>query len=83
MDKTQRDKARMFFKKGDFKKALKLAKTFDITYNKEEVGILEIAYETVSGRESFYKQIGVDTDLNKQKALQLLDKLNVECQNKC
>ena len=77
MDKTHRDKARMLLKKGDFRRALKLAKTFDITYNKEEVSILEIAYETISGREIFYKQIGVDIDLNKQKALQLLDRLNV------
>jgi hypothetical protein len=76
MDKTHRDRARMFLKKGDFKKALKLAKTFDITYNKEEVGILEIAYETFSNKESFYKQIGVDIDLNKQKAFQLLERLN-------
>lgn len=76
MDKTHRDMARMFLKKGDLKKALKLAKTFDITYNKEEVGILEIAYETFSNRESFYKQIGVDIDLNKQKAIQLLERLN-------
>jgi hypothetical protein len=76
MDKTHRDMARFFLKKGDFKKALKLAKTFDITYNKEEVGILEIAYEILSNRESFYKQLGVDTDLNKQKAIQLLERLN-------
>jgi hypothetical protein len=76
MDKTHRDMARIFLKKGDLKKALKLAKTFDITYNKEEVGILEIAYETFSNRESFYKQIGVDIDLNKQKAIQLLERLN-------
>jgi len=76
MDKTHREKARMFLKKGDFKKALKLAKTFDITYNKEEVGILEIAYEIFSNRGSFYKQIGIDIELNKKKAIQLLERLN-------
>jgi hypothetical protein len=75
MDKTHRDKARMFIEKGDLKRAIRLAKTFDVTYNKEELGILDIAYETFSGKEIFYKQLGVDTSLNKQKAIKLLDRL--------
>ena len=75
MDKTNREKARIFIQKGDLKKAIKLAKTFDVTYNKKEIEILDIAYETLSGKESFYKQLGVDTISNKQKAVKLLDRL--------
>ncbi len=73
---THRDKARSFLITGNIKQALKLAKTFDITYSKEEISELEIYYEVLSGRESFYKQLGVDLDLNKETALKLLDKLN-------
>ena len=75
MDKTHRDKARTFLKNGDIKQAIKLAKTFDITYTKDEISILAMTYEILCGKGNFYKQIGINIEQSKQQSINLLYKL--------
>ena len=57
---TKTDKARRFFKTGDYKSCLRILKTFRIGFSKEEKRIIEIAYECLSGKDSFYRQLGID-----------------------
>lgn len=57
---TKTDKAREFFKSGDYKSCLRILKSFRIGFSKEEKRILEIAYECLSGKDNFYRQLGID-----------------------
>lgn len=57
---TKTDKARNFLKIGDYKSCLRILKSFRIGFSKEEKRILEIAYECLSGKDSFYRQLGID-----------------------
>lgn len=73
--KTKRDKARDFILIGDKKNALKLCRQFDLVYSNEELRYIKIAYECLTGRESFYKSIGIDTDKTKILAFNLLNRM--------
>lgn len=73
---TKRNQARNFIAKGDNKRALRIAKVLDATYSKDEVRILEIAYECLTGKDSFYRQLGINVEENKAKAFELLERLN-------
>lgn len=57
---TKTDKARAFFKNDDYKSCLRILKTFKIGFTKEEKRMLEIAYECLSGKANFYRQLGID-----------------------
>lgn len=73
---TVRDKARKHLSDGDLTKALRIAKELDITYSKEELRVLGIAYETMSGKHKFYEQIGLNVKDIEKEALSLLNRLN-------
>lgn len=73
---TKRNEAKSFIAKGDNKRALRIAKTLDATYSKDECRILEIAYECLTGKDSFYRQLGINVEENKAKAFELLERLN-------
>ena len=60
MEKTS--KAISYLKKGDFKSALSIFKTFKIGFSKEEKRILEIASDCLNGRSLFYQQLGIDVN---------------------
>jgi len=72
---TKRDKARNLIKEGKVKESLRIVKVFDKIYSKDELRVLQIAYECYSSKESFYRQIGIDTDKIKVDAETLLQKM--------
>jgi hypothetical protein len=58
---SKREQCRIYIIKNEWKNAFKLAKGFDAIFNKEHIEKLSIAYECLTGNESFYKMIGKDT----------------------
>lgn len=57
---------------GNFIKALSIIKTFRLGFTKDEKRSIEIAYESLLGRDKFYQSIGIDTNKEIEKARQLL-----------
>ena len=57
---TKTTKAKEFLCKGDLKSCLRILKTFRVGINKTDKRSVEIAYECLSGRDSFYRQLGID-----------------------
>ena len=57
---------------GNFIKALSIIKTFRFGFTKDEKRSIEIAYESLLGRDKFYQSIGIDTNKEIEKASQLL-----------
>jgi len=72
---TKRDKARKLIAEGKTKEAIKIVKTFDQIYTKDELRILQIGYECLTGNENFYKQIGENIEQVKIEAVNLLSKM--------
>ena len=66
------DKAKTLLKAGRFKEALAIIKTFRLGFNKEEKRGIQIAYESLSGHEQFYRSLGIDVDKVKKDTYQLL-----------
>jgi len=61
MQEKKSEKAKRLFHTGDLKGALSIYKTFPFGFTKEEKRTIEIAHESLSGRESFYQSLGVNT----------------------
>jgi hypothetical protein len=61
MKEKKAEKARRLFAAGDLKGALGIYKTFPFGFTREEKRAIEIAYESLIGRESFFQQLGIDT----------------------
>jgi hypothetical protein len=61
MKEKKAEKARRLFAAGDLKGALGIYKNFPFGFTKDEKRAIEIAYESLIGRDSFYKRIGIDT----------------------
>ena len=57
---TKTQKAIDAFKKQDLKGALRIFKGFDHQFAKNELRIIQIAYEVLTGKGSFYKQLGIN-----------------------
>lgn len=72
---TKRDTARNLIRAGNTKDAMRIVKNFDGIYSKDEMRTLQIAYECLTGKESFYQQIGEDTNKLKNEAECLLKKM--------
>lgn len=64
-------------KAGDYKKALSIAKTFTIDFDKDEQRIIQIAYETLCGRDSMYKMLKIDTNQMVEDAKKLVENFGV------
>ena len=69
---TKTDKAVELFNIGNVVAALGIFKTFRIGFSAEERRTIQIAHESMTGKESFYKSIQIDTDDIKSQALQLI-----------
>jgi len=69
---TKTSKAVEFFRNGNTICALKIFSTFRIGFSKEEMRTLEIAYESMTGNERFYQNIGIDTESIKLKANEIV-----------
>jgi len=70
---TKRQELSNFLKVGNIKKAVQIAKKLDFTYSKEQIRVFEIFYECLTGKESFYKELKIDTDKIKHDTLKLLN----------
>ena len=70
--KTKTEQAINLFNSGNLAGALKLFKNFKFGFTKEEIRILQIAYETLTGNSAFYKQIQLDTDTIVCQAIQII-----------
>jgi len=57
---TKTQKAIDAFKKQDLKGALRIFKGFDHQFAKNELRIIQIAYEVLTGKGKFYKQLGIN-----------------------
>ena len=66
------DKAKALLKSGRFKESLAIIKTFRLGFSKEERRSIQIAYESLSGHEQFYRSLGIDVDKVIEETRQLL-----------
>lgn len=69
---TKTSQAVSLFNSGNIAGALKLFSGFKIGFTKEEKRTLQIAHESLTGHEGFYKSIQVDTDTIKAEAIQII-----------
>lgn len=60
------------FTRGDYVKALRILKDFGRMFDRDDLRILQIAYESLTGRASFYNNIGVDTVGTIKRAKELI-----------
>jgi len=60
---TKTQKAINYWLAGEKLKAFAIFKTFKLGLTKDEKRTLEIAHEMLLGRKSFYKQLGLDTQI--------------------
>jgi len=75
---TKTSKAVELFQMGNIVSALKIFSTFRIGFCNEEKRTLEIAYESMTGNEKFYQNIGIDTERMKVKANEIIrEKYNI------
>ena len=69
---SKTEKVKFLLKAGEFLKALAIIKTFRLGFTKEEKRSIEIAYESLSGHENFYKSLGIDVGKEIERTRQLL-----------
>lgn len=70
--KTKTNKAISLLQCGDFKAALAIFSTFRMGFTKEEQRTLKIASESLSGKGSFYRQLGIDIDKEIEKSKSII-----------
>ena len=68
---TKRSQVIQALKNKDYKKALKIAKTFRIELNKEQNSIVTRGYESLTNPR-FYKSLGQNIEQNIQDAIDIL-----------
>ncbi len=74
---TKRQEVLNAVEAGDYKKALSIAKGFTVDFDKEEQRVIQIAYETLCGRDSMFKMLKIDTIQMVEDAKKLVDKFGV------
>lgn len=72
MMETKTNKAISLLQSGCLKEALAIFSTFRMGFTKEERRTLKIAHEYLSGNAGFYRQLGIDTDVEIEKSKSLL-----------
>lgn len=58
-------------KDGDLKGALSIFSTFKYDFTKDERRTIQIAYESMTGKAKFYESLGINTQMEIQKAQKL------------
>jgi hypothetical protein len=81
MLESKKDQVIEAVKSKDYKKALSIAKTFVRDFDKEEQRIIQIAYETMTGKGGIYAMMKIDTSKMIEEAEELLNKF-VETKSK-
>ena len=75
---TKTSKAVELFKSGNITGALKIFKVFKIGFTNDEQRKLQIAYESMTGNDSFYRSLQLDTATISTEAIQIIkQKYNV------
>lgn len=69
---TKTAKFRRLFKAQDYRGALRIFKTFRNHLTVEEMRAVTIAWECTTGKESFYRSLGIDADGMKMKAYNVM-----------
>ncbi len=69
---TKTNKAIRLFKEGHLKEALSLFCRFRIGFTKSELRTLQIAYESSTGKDAFYKSLGINTDEQVVNAIKII-----------
>ena len=69
---TKTTKAIKLFKGGKIKDALSLFCRFRIGFTKSELRTLQIAYESSTGKDAFYKSLGINTDEQVVNAIKII-----------
>ena len=69
---TRTSNAIELLKDGQTKKALAIFRTFRMGFSQSERRTIQIASETLNGSGKFYQSLGIDTDLEVEKALVIL-----------
>lgn len=72
LPKTKRQQVIELVSKCDFNKAFRIAKNFTIELTKDQQRTVQIAHESLSGKNSFYTQLGINTDNEIKKAKDIL-----------
>ncbi len=67
------EQALSLFRKGQFKEALKIFKTFSHGFSSDERRAIQIAYECYCGRSAFFLSLGIDPDEMLAKALSIIE----------
>lgn len=70
---TKRNICKIEYQKGNIKNAYNFARKFDKIFSSEQIRILQIAYEILTGKESFYKSIDINTTQVLNNAKIILD----------
>ena len=69
---TKTTQAVALFNSGNISGAMKIFSTFRIGFSTAERRTIQIAHESLTGKESFYKQLQIDVDTIKEEANQLI-----------
>lgn len=79
---TKTQKFKRLFKEQKYKEALRVIKSFKKGFTTDELRCLNIAWECISGNESFYHKLGIDVDKIKYDAYNImLDYAHPELKN--
>lgn len=70
---TKTQKALRYYQNNDFKSALEIFKDFDRAFSKEDLRVIQIAYDIFAGFDSFYRQLHYDINYFVTKSLQIID----------
>ena len=70
---SKTEQAVSLWKSGNIKEALKIFKTFKIGISKDDKRTIELAYEMLTGNESFYKSLGIDKTEVSNKAKVIIE----------
>lgn len=70
---TKTQKALRYYQNNDFKSALEIFKDFDRAFSKEDLRVVQIAYDIFAGFDSFYRQLHYDINYFVTKSLQSID----------
>jgi hypothetical protein len=75
---TKTSKAVKLFKDGHLKEALSLFSKFRSGFTKKEKRTLEIAYESSTGKDTYYKSLGIDTDKQIVSAISIIKRKYID-----
>lgn len=70
--RTKTSKALALMEGGKVREALAIFRTFRLGFRKEEKRTIQIASDTLNGSGKFYDDLGIDTSLEVQKAIQII-----------